>query len=582
MNNQEVSKIFFTLADMLDIEGKENRFALIAYRRVAEQLANLDRDINAIAQAGELRSIAGVGQAIAEKIDSLLKTGSFPLLDRLKREIPIGVVQMLAVPDMGPKRVKMLWQDAGIQSVEQLEQAARAGKLAGRPGLGPKMEAKIIANIEATKKRGAADRTPLGLAYPLAHGLLRKLMEVPIVQRASVAGSLRRMKETIGDIDLLVSANEVEPVMEAFVNLPQVAEVIARGPTKSSVRLHTGQQVDLRVIQPPHWGAALQYFTGSKDHNVRLRERALKKGYSLNEYSLTRVKDGKDVFCHEEREVYEKLGLPFIPPELREDRGEFDRAVPRLIELADIRGDLQMHTTWSDGSTSIEEMARGAKARGYEYILITDHSQSLGVTNGLSPERLKQQRKEIDAVNAKGLGVRVLQGAEVEIKADGTLDYSDEMLASLDIVLASLHTSLRQEHDKVTQRVLSAIRNPHVDIFAHPTGRLNYEASDASKSRSGADLDMEAIFVACKETGTILEINASPERLDLNDLHARRALDVGCNLVISTDAHNSAMLGNMHYGVAIARRGWATADRVVNTWPLNRLLKYVSRSNLES
>jgi DNA polymerase (family 10) len=308
----------------------------------------------------------------------------------------------------------------------------------------------------------------------------------------------------------------------------------------------------------------------------------LKKGYSLNEYSLTRVKDSKDVFCREEREVYEQLGLPFIPPELREDRGEFDREMPRLIELADIRGDLQMHSTWSDGNTSIEEMARGAKARGYEYILITDHSQSLGVTNGLSPERLKQQRKEIDAVNTKELGVRVLQGAEVEIKADGTLDYADEVLASLDIVLASLHTSLRQEHDKVTQRVLSAIRNPHVDIFAHPTGRLNYEASDPGKARPGADLDMEAIFAACKETGTILEINASPERLDLNDLNARRALEVGCHLVISTDAHNPAMLGNMHYGAAVARRAWATADRVVNTWPLDRLLRYISRSNLES
>ena len=420
------------------------------------------------------------------------------------------------------------------------------------------METKIIANIEVTKKRGANDRTPLGLAYPLAHAMLKRLMFVDGVLRASVAGSLRRMRETIGDIDLLVAAEEADPVMECSSRSPQVAEVIARGPTKSSVRLHTGQQVDLRVIQPQHWGAALQYFTGSKDHNVRLREIALKQGYSLNEYSLTRVKDGKDFFCHEEREVYEKLGLPFIPPELREDRGEFERDIPRLIELADIRGDLQMHSTWSDGEYSIEEMARAAKAKGYEYILITDHSQSLGVTNGLTPERLKQQRKEIDAVNALDLGIRVLQGSEVEIKADGSLDFPDDVLASLDIVLASLHTSLRQEHDKVTQRALNAIRNPHVDIFAHPTGRLNYEAGDPKKAREGADLDMEAIIAACQETGTILEINASPERLDLNDLNARRALDVGCTLVISTDAHSPAMFNNMHYGVAMARRAWAT------------------------
>jgi DNA polymerase (family 10) len=573
MNNQEVAQTFSLLADMLDIEGKENRFAILAYRRAAEQIANLDRDINTIAQAGELRSISGIGQAIADKITALLNTGSFDLLDRMTQTIPAGVVELLAVPDMGPKRVKQLWEQAGITNIAELEQAAREGKLAGLPGIGPKMEAKIIANIEVTKKRGTTDRTPLGLAYPLAHAMLKRLMYVDGVLRASVAGSLRRMRETIGDIDLLIAAEEADPVMDVFVALDQVAEVIARGPTKSSVRLHTGQQVDLRVIQPKHWGAALQYFTGSKDHNVRVREIALKQGYSLNEYSLTRVTDSKDFFCHEEREVYEKLGLPFIPPELREDRGEFERDIPQLIELADIRGDLQMHSTWSDGEYSIEAMARAAQAKGYEYILITDHSQSLGVTNGLTPERLKQQRKEIDEVNALNLGIRVLQGSEVEIKADGSLDFPDDVLASLDIVLASLHTSLRQEHDKVTQRALAAIRNPHVDIFAHPTGRLNYEAGDLRRTREGADLDMEAIVAACKETGTILEINASPERLDLNDLHARRALDVGCTLVISTDAHNPAMLNNMHYGVAMARRAWATADRVVNTWTLERLLK---------
>ncbi len=572
MNNQQVAKTFSLLADMLDIEGTENKFAIIAYRRVAEQLANLDRDVNAIAQAGELRSIPGVGAAIAEKIDSLLSTGSFPLLDRLNAAIPASVVELLSVPDMGPKRVKMLWEQASITSLAQLEAAAREGKLAGRPGVGKKLEEKIIVNIEAIKKRGASDRSPLGLAYPLAHAMLKRLMYVDGVLRASVAGSLRRMKETIGDIDLLATSEQVDPVMEAFTTLPQVAEVIARGPTKSSVRLHTGQQVDLRVIQPKHWGAALQYFTGSKDHNVRLREIALKQGFSLNEYSLTRVKDGKDVFCAEEAEVYDRLGLPFIPPELRENRGEFERDIPRLIEVADLRGDLQMHSTWSDGQTTIEEMARAAKARGYEYILITDHSLSLGVANGLTPERLRQQRQEIDAVNAKGLGIRVLQGTEVEIKADGSLDYPDDVLASLDIVLASLHTSLRQEHDRVTQRALSAIRNPHVDIFAHPTGRLNFEAGDPAKARAGADLDMEAIFAACAETGTLIELNASPERLDLNDLHARRALDVGCTLVISTDSHHPSMLGNIHYGVAMARRAWATPDRVANTWTLDRLL----------
>lgn len=575
MNNQQIAQTFSRLADMLDIEGTENRFAILAYRRVAEQIGNLDRDIKTIAQAGELRSIPGVGAAIAEKIEALLATGSFPLLDRLNAAIPAGVVALLNVPDMGPKRVKLLWEQAGITSLDELEAAARQGRLAGLPGVGKKLEEKIIANVETLKQRGATDRSPLGLAYPLAQAMLRHLMYVPGVLRASVAGSLRRMKETIGDIDLLVACEDAPPVMEAFAALPQVAAVIARGPTKSSVRLQTGQQVDLRVIQPKHWGAALQYFTGSKDHNVRLREIALKQGYSLNEYSLTRVPDGRDVFCHEERDVYEQLGLPFIPPELREDHGEFDREIPRLIEQSDLRGDLQLHTTWSDGQASIEEMARAAKARGYEYILITDHSQSLGVANGLTPARLKQQRREIDAVNAQGLGIRVLQGAEVEIKADGTLDYPDEVLAALDIVLASLHTSLRQDRERVTQRALNAIRHPHVDVFAHPTGRLNFDGGDPARARAGADLDMEAIFAACAETGTLIEINASPERLDLNDRHAHRALETGCTLVISTDAHQPAALGNIHYGVALARRAWVTSDRVANTWPLEKLLAFV-------
>jgi DNA polymerase (family 10) len=487
---------------------------------------------------------------------------------------------MLAVPDMGPKRVAKLWQDAGITTVEQLEAAAREGRLAGLPGMGKKFEERLIANIEALRRRGGSERSPLGVAYPLAQQMLKQMMYDEGVQRASVAGSLRRMRETIGDIDLLASAEEKhhERIMDRFTSLSQVAEVVARGPTKSSVRLHTGQQVDLRVIRPKHWGAALQYFTGSKDHNVRLREIALKKGFSLNEYSLTRVKDGKDVFCREEAEVYARLGLPFIPPELREDRGEFARDIPDLIELGDLRGDLQMHTTWSDGEQSVEDMARAAKARGYEYILITDHSQSLGVTNGLTPERLKKQRAEIDKVNAKNLGIRVLHGSEVEIKADGRLDYPDEVLASLDIVLASLHTSLRQEHDRVTQRALSAIRNPHVDIFAHPTGRMLYASSSLEKGRDGADLDMDAVLRAAAETGTIVEINSSPERLDLNDIHARRANELGCRFAISTDAHNPAMLANVRYGVAIGRRAWVEAERVVNTWSLEKLLEFVGRT----
>jgi len=579
MNNRDVAMKFETLADMLDIEGEQNKFKIIAYRRVAEQIANLDRDINTLWRAGQLRSVPGVGQAIEEKIAALLETGTFDLYERLQKRIPAGVVAMLAVPDMGPKRVKMLWKEAGVTNVETLEKKARAGELAGLPGLGAKFEQKIVASIEALKRRGASDRSPLGVAFPLAHTMLRALMRIEGVQRASVAGSLRRMRETIGDIDLLVSAEPKQAgrIMEAFGALPNVAEVIAHGPTKSSVRLHTGQQVDLRVIEPRQWGAALQYFTGSKDHNVRLREIALKQGYSLNEYSLTRVKDGRELYCTDESDVYRKLGLPFIPPELREDRGEFSNKLPRLIETGDLRGDLQVHTHWSDGAQTVAHMARAAKARGYDYLLITDHSQSLGVTNGLSPERLKKQRVEIDEVNKSGLSIRVLHGSEVEIRADGALDYPDDLLASLDIVLASLHTSLRQDRDKATRRALAAIRHPHVDVFAHPTGRLLYEGGSLDKGREGADLDMEAVLHAAAETGTIVEINASPERLDLNDIHARRANELGCLFSIATDAHDSATLSQIHYGVAVARRAWIAADRVVNAWSLDKLLDYVNR-----
>jgi DNA polymerase (family 10) len=569
MDNLQVAQTLNTLADMLEIQG-EVIYKVLAYRRAAENITSLSRDINELHQEGQLRSIPGVGEAIAEKIDSLLTTGSFDLLDRARAEVPAGVVELLRVQDIGPRKAKLFWKELGITGIAALEAAAREGRLHGLPGMGAKSEAKILANIEAFKRRASEMRMPLGIAFPLSQSILQELMRVKGVLRAASAGSLRRMRETIGDLDFLIAAHEAGRVMDRFVSLSVVAEVIAHGPTKSSVRLTNGAQADLRVIEPKQWGTALQYFTGSQAHNVRLREIAQKKGLSLNEYAITREKDGKEILCAEEAEVYRALGLPLIPPELREDRGEFEREIPELIMVDDLLGDLQMHTTWSDGKASVEEMARAAQARGYRYILITDHSQSLGVTGGLTPERLKKQRQEIDAVNARLKGIRVFQGAEVEIRADGALDFGDDVLASLDIVLASLHTSLRQERDKATARVLSAIRNPHVDIIAHPSGRLIGE-------RDAADLDWEAIFKAAAETRTILEINAHPSRLDLTDLNARRAVEMGCKLSIGTDAHEPAGFDVMFYGVAVARRAWVTAEDVVNTWPLERLLQYVKR-----
>ena len=569
MNNSEVAQVLTTLADMLEIQG-EVIYKILAYRRAAENITSLTRDVNDLRREGQLRSIPGVGQAIADKLDSLLTTGSFDLLDKARAEVPAGVVELLRVQDVGPRKARLFWKELGITSIAQMEAAAREGRLRGLSGMGAKSEAKILANIQAFKRRASETRMPLGQAFPLSQTILQELMQVPDVLRAACAGSLRRMRETIGDLDFLIAADTAGPVMERFVSLPVVDEVLARGPTKSSVRLANGAQADLRVLEPARWGTGLQYFSGSQAHNVRLREIAQKKGLSLNEYAITREKDGREVLCAEESEVYRALGVSFVPPELREDRGEFERDIPALITLDDLQGDLQMHTTWSDGKASVEEMARAARSRGYRYILITDHTQSLGVAGGLTPEQARSQRREIDAVNARLSGIRVLQGAEVEILADGSLDFSDAVLASFDIVLASMHTGLRQERDKVMARLMSAIHNPHVDIIAHPSGRLIGE-------RDGADLDWETIFKAAAETHTILEINAQPTRLDLSDLNARRALEMGCRISIGTDAHEPRGLDAMFYGVAVARRAWATAEDVVNTWPLERLLEYVRR-----
>ncbi|MCL5998504.1 MAG: PHP domain-containing protein, partial [Chloroflexi bacterium] len=400
----------------------------------------------------------------------------------------------------------------------------------------------------------------------------------PGVRKIDYAGSLRRARETIGDMDFVAATDDPVALMAAFRTLPVVDEVLLSGDTKTSVRLQNGLQADLRAVEPARWGTAMQYFTGSQAHNIRVREVALKQGLSLNEYAFTHEKDGQEILCDSEEGVYAKLGMAYVPPELREDRGEIEAALkgrlPDLVTLRDLKGDLQMHTTWSDGAASVMEMARAAMALGYQYILITDHTQSLGIANGLTHERVLQQRKEIDAANTEleqaGHPFRVLQGVEVEVKSDGTLDLPDEALAALDIVQASVHTSLSQPRERITERVLKAIRNPHVDILGHPSGRLINE-------REGGDYDWEALFSAAVEHDVALEINADPMRLDLNDVHARRAVALGCHLSISTDAHSPAGLNQMLYGVNVARRAWVTPEVVINTWPLRKLLEWVKR-----
>ena len=572
MNNREVAKIFADVADMLSIRG-DIIHRVLSYRKASEAIQELGRDVNQVYAAGELTDIPGIGKTLAEKIEEMLTTGKLAFYEKLAIEIPPTLVEMLKVDGLGPKRVKQVYETLGITTLAELNTAAQEGKLRDLPGLGAKSEAKLVAAIAALARHGD-NRTSIGEAWPLAQEILAELAQLPGVVKTAVAGSLRRMKESIGDLDLLVAASEAAPIMDYFVNMPRVESVSGHGPTKSSVVLHNGMQVDLRVLPLERWGTLLSYFTGSKDHNVRLREMALKQGLSLNEHAFTPMDGGDEIICASEEEVYRVLNLPYIIPALREDRGEIEAAqkgqLPNLVQIEQIVSDLHMHTTWSDGKMSVLAMAQAAQARGMQYMVISDHSQSLGIANGLTPERLWQQAEEIAAANEKmGPDFRILHGTEMEIRADGSLDFDDEVLARLDFVIASLHVSLNQPREQVMKRIMTALENPHVDMIGHPTGRL-------LPDRSGADLDMEVVLQTAVSTHTILEINANPHRLDLRDSHVRRAVELGVTLAINCDAHHVDHFELLHYGVATAQRGWATPDQVVNTWPLEKLLAFLA------
>lgn len=569
MTNKQLAEIFQTIANLLEIKG-EVIYKILAYRKAADSLNSLGRDVYEIWQDGKLTEIPGVGKAISEKIDELLSTGSLEFFERLTAEVPLSLVEMLQVPDLGPKKVALFWKQAGITDLAGLDAAAHAGQLRDLPGMGEKSEAKILLGIEALSRR--TTRTPLGKAWPIAQELLDRLRQVPGVIAAEAAGSFRRMRATVGDLDILAAASNSKPVMEAFVNHPEVVRILGHGDIKSSVEFSFGMRAQLWVHPPERFGTALQYATGSKDHNVRLRELALKKGLSLSDQAFVK-KDGTEILCATEEEVYQMLDIPWIPPELREDHGEVQAALagtlPNLIEVQDIRAELHCHSTWSDGHVSIKEMAEGARERGRKVLAITDHSYSLGIAGGLTVEDLKKQRLEINAVQQElGDSILLLQGSEVEIKADGSLDFPDEVLANVDIVFASLHVSLRQPRQQVTQRLLDAIRNPHVDVIGHPTGRL-------IPDREGADLDMEAVFKTSSQSGLALEINAHPSRLDLDDVYSHRAIDLGIPLSINTDAHSPKEMDLVHFGVATARRGWVEPEDVINTWSNQRLLSWL-------
>lgn len=570
MQNRAIAAMFNDIADMLEIK-QDTPFRITAYRRAARALEGLTEDVAQVAARGALLSLPGIGKGTAEKIQEFLQTGHCAYYDELRASLPAGITTLMSVPEVGPKTALMLHEKLGIATIEQLEQACRDGRVRTLPRMGEKTEANILKGIALIQR--TKERQPIGKVLPLAREIMEALRALPEVRELSVAGSLRRMKETIGDVDVLVTSSRPERVMETFTELPRVRQVLAKGLKRSSILLDSGIQADVRVVEPESFGAALQYFTGSKDHNVKLRERAVRADLKINEYGVFRVKDEKRLAGRTEDEVYRAVGLPWIPPEVREDQGEIELAdrgkLPALVALADIRGDLQMHTRWSDGSETAEAMARAAKELGYEYIAITDHSQSLKFVGGVPVDELRANAKTCKKVSDR-VGIAVLMGTEVDILPDGRLDYPDDVLAALDVVVASVHSRFNMPRDEMTARIARAMESPHVDIIGHPTGRL-------LSHRDAYEVDMEALVEAAKWTETALEINASPERLDLSDAHAKLARERGVMLVVSTDAHSRYELAHIGYGIAVARRAWAQKADVLNTRPLGELRDWLGR-----
>jgi DNA polymerase (family 10) len=578
LTNREIADVFYAIADTMEVLG-EDVFRSRAYRRAGDALVDLPAPLAALRERGELEAIPGVGKAITDKIGELLDTGKLQFYEKLKAKVPPGVLELMRVPNVGPRSAGRLYSELGIASLADLKVAVEAGKLEGVKGFGSKTIAGILQGIAAAEQRDK--RTLLLDALRAAEALIDALRAAaPSVREATYAGSLRRARQTIGDLDILAATDDPAATVRAFTTLPLVARVESSGGEKATVYLHNGLQADLIALPPNMWGSALQHFTGGKAHSIRFREIALAKGLSFSEHGFKRVGDETALLqtCATEEEVYAAVGLPWIPPEIREDAGEFEAAaagrLPRLVEQRDLRADLHMHSTWSDGKGSIREMAEAARARGYSYIAITDHSLYLGITNGLDGARLKQQAAEIATINAeyaaRGERFRILRGVEVDIIADGALALPDDVLAELDIVVASPHVKLSQPIEQATERLLRAIRNPHVDIIGHPTGRL-------IGSRAGAEIDLDAVGRAAAETGTLLEVNSGPDRLDLDAPSVRRVLELGANITIDSDSHHPDNLPWIRLGVLTARRGWAEAQRVANTWSLEELTNWLTR-----
>jgi DNA polymerase (family 10) len=569
MKNLEIARIFYEMADILEMQEVE--WKPRAYRRAAQSIETSSEDVEKIYKKGGLKAlkeITGVGDAIAKKIEEFIKTGKVKEYARLKKDIPAGVEKIMGIPGMGPKKALLLAKKLKIKSIKDLEKAAKSGKIRKLPRFGEKSEEDILKGIELYKS--SAGKMLLGKAWPIAQEVISSMKKLKEVKKISLAGSTRRRKEVVRDLDILGVSSNPKKVMDYFTKLPAVSAVLVKGSTKSSVRLKEGLNCDFRVVEEKSFGAALQYFTGSKSHNIQCRKIAIKKGLKLNEYGIFNSKTKKYICGKTEPEVYKRLGMQFIEPELRENQGEIEAALkknlPKLVGYKDIKGDLQMHTKHSDGANTIEQMARAAMQMGYEYIAITDHSKSEYVAHGMTEKQLAKYIAEIDKVNQKLKGIKILKGAEVDILKDGSLDYSDKYLKKLDIVLAAVHSRFKSSEAEMTKRILKALENRYVHILAHPTGRL-------VNARKPYAINLGKIFDACKANNVWPEIDAFPSRLDLNDVNAKFAIEKGTKLVIDTDSHSTDQLRYMEFGIATARRGWARKKDIVNTLPWKKFEK---------
>ena len=577
MNNAQIAETFENIAGLLEMKG-EKVFTIRAYQRAARTIERLPMEVaDMLREEQDLRQIPGIGKAISEKIAEMVDTDSLRYYDRLKAEFPDGILEVMQIPGLGPKTVRRLWQELGVTDIPALQAAIDDGSLTSLPRMGKKTAENIARQIRF--QRSQSKRMPIARAMPICDRLIAALRaQCPGIHRIVPGGSLRRFEETIGDIDLVCTADDPAQVLDAFIAMPNVADVLGHGDTKASVYLSDGIQVDLRVVHERHFGALLQYFTGSLQHNILLRDRANALNLSLNEYGITDRDTGEIEEFADEQTLYGRLGLRYIPPELRQGVGEVRAAledrIPRLVEVSDIRGDLHDHSDWSDGRDPLEAMVLAAKERGLRYLAMTDHSVGRGIANGLSVERLESHMSAVRRLECDIGGIRLLCGTEMDIRADGSLDYDDDVLTRLDWVIGSIHSAMGQDSTTMTARVIKAMQSPHVDVIGHLSTRLVGE-------RQPIEADFEAIFRAAADTGTALEINASPERLDLRDSHAARARELGVPLVISTDAHTTEALNNTRFGVGIARRAWCEPRHILNTLPYDKFMEYLNTPKRE-